>query len=139
MKSHHYLYLALTIITVALLSGFVVYFTSIKLFLKENLPGAITNNVSENENENEKETIVDFVPVDPEAPIALPTGTVGGVTACERLDNLKKCLKEKNPNLLGKVTEKNATSGATIEEKCGNTLGDINELRMESIKSGCIY
>ena len=135
MKSHHYIYLVLTILIVAFISGFAVYFTSIKLFIKENLPNVTTNNVSE----REKEVVVNFVPVDPEAPIALPTGTVGGMTACERLDNLKTCLKEKNPSLFAQVMEKNATSGATIEERCGNTLSDINILRMESIKSGCIY
>jgi hypothetical protein len=90
---------------------------------------------------DEAEVQVKFVEIDPDSPITIPKGTVGGVTACERLYNLKQCLQEKNKDLVPAIAkaEKNATNSATIEDGCGETLIVLNDLREQSIKSGCVW
>ena len=40
---------------------------------------------------------------DPTYPLRLGPNTVGGVTACERLNNLKICLQEKNSSLAAQL------------------------------------
>ncbi|MFO0703130.1 MAG: hypothetical protein U0525_00180 [Patescibacteria group bacterium] len=135
MQKHHYLYLAIVMFGVAVVSGLVFYFTSLRLVIKNNSISIETKN----EINQEQETKVKFVPVDPENPVALPKGTVGGMTACERIDNLIDCLGMKNKNLQQLVKDEIASKGATIEETCGNKMNAIMKYRMESIKSECVF
>lgn len=135
MKSHHYVLSAIIFLIVASVTAMVVYFSSIKVFIKDKI-SSLDANI---QIDNQQEIKVDFVKVDPEAPIALPSGTVGGVTACERIDKIINCLAAKNKKLESLVEDVIATKGATIEETCGNRMSGIMKYRLESIKSGCIF
>jgi len=137
MKQHHFLYLAIIVIGVAIVSGLLLYFTSLRFVFTTDPNSSVKKTPSM--KLNEAEVKVDFVEVDPETPIAIPTGTVGGVTACERFDNIKSCLKTKNPILAETISDIIATEGATIEGKCSSVLSQILPYRVDSIKSGCIW
>lgn len=135
MKSHHKLFITLLISVVAIISALLVYLFIMRLINERKSiasPGVGESQIGD-------EVMVTFVPVDPDNPVALPSGTVGGFTACERLDNLKECLNDKGSDLTSIVNTKIASSGATIEDKCGNVLDQLRGIRIDSIKVGCIW
>ncbi len=76
---------------------------------------------------------------DPTYPLRLGPNTVGGVTACERLDNLKTCLQEKNSSLAAQLRSPEATPGAGLNAVCGDLLNDLADLRPQTVEIGCIW
>jgi hypothetical protein len=76
---------------------------------------------------------------DPTYPLRLGPNTVGGVTACERLNNLKICLQEQNSSLAAQLRSPEATAGAGLDAVCGNILNEIADLRPQSVEIGCIW
>ncbi len=135
MKSHHKIFITLLIFVAAIFSAALVYFFAMRVMSRQT--GFAKSGVEKSQIEDE--VVVTFAPVNPDNPAALPSGTVGGFTACERLDNLKACLNGKSSNLASIVNTKEASSGATIEDKCGNVLDQLLSIRIDSIKAGCIW
>jgi hypothetical protein len=77
--------------------------------------------------------------VDPANPIKPGNGTVGGNTACERLDNLKKCLENNKSTLAAQVLVPQVEAGVSIESLCGNRLNDLQSIRLQTIQAGCVW
>jgi hypothetical protein len=76
---------------------------------------------------------------DPTYPLRLGPNTVGGVTACERLNNLKICLQKKNSSLAAQLRSPEATPGAGLNAVCGNLLNGLADLRPQTVEIGCIW
>jgi hypothetical protein len=77
--------------------------------------------------------------VDSTYPLRPGANTIGGVTACERLNNLKSCLQEKKSPLVSRLRPPEATAGAGLESACGDILDDLADLRPASTTLGCIW
>ncbi len=136
IKSHHNYYIGFIVILVAAITGFLSYSFSLRFFTNSFSSRETSNN---NNVEKMKEIPITFVPVDPDYPIAIPSGTVGGKTACERLDNLRACIKNKDQDLYRFVSGTESEEGNTVEEKCGATLVLLSEIRAKSIELGCVW
>lgn len=77
--------------------------------------------------------------VDADEPLRLPSGTVGGSGACERLTNLNTCLRSQLSPLTSQITLPEASWGARMEHVCGATLNDLSHIRADSMAAGCIF
>lgn len=136
MKTHHVRYLVTIVLGVALMSGIAVYFFGSTLFLP--LRNKVMSPVAPSPRSGEAEVAVQFVPVNPEYPIELPKGSVGGRGACERLANLRTCLQNKKSEL-ATIAGRDATKAATFEESCGNTLTQLAVIRPQAAAAGCFF
>jgi len=76
---------------------------------------------------------------DPLNPLALGPETVGGVTACERLFNLKQCLIRKNSTLEARLVTPVASASAGLNDACGLILNEASDIRPASFELGCIW
>lgn len=76
---------------------------------------------------------------DPRNPLALGPQTVGGHTACERLDNLKLCLQEKQSTLAALLTSPIASPSAGLNDACGVILNAVADMRPATYALGCIW
>jgi hypothetical protein len=77
--------------------------------------------------------------VDPTYPLRLGAQTVGGITACERLYNLRACLQKNKSPLISRLRTPEATAGAGLETVCGSVLNDIADIRPATTTIGCIW
>lgn len=147
-KLLHYLILILIVVACAALSAYTV---------RTILTGSITKSNDLTRLEKEKQsmshvtpTIAIFLPksadgvyilptVNPTHPLELGANTVGGSTACERLNNLKICLEQKQSSLAGRLRSPEATPSAGLNTVCGDILNELADLRPETVKVGCIW
>lgn len=121
---------------IASISGYYAYDLSVHYFSSDRSAGKYSNQKVEDEI---KEVEVTFVTVDPEFPIAIPSGTIGGKTACERLYNLRSCLADKDVETHKFALETESSIGETVEDKCGDTLSTLSSIRDKSIELGCVW
>ncbi|MBP6994306.1 hypothetical protein KBB12_03625 [Candidatus Woesebacteria bacterium] len=75
----------------------------------------------------------------PTNPLELGANTVGGATACERLNNLKICLEKKQSSLAGRLRSPEATPSAGLNTVCGDILNELADIRPETVEIGCIW
>lgn len=144
-KAIHYSLLALIVIFTAAISAFMLHGVLIRMYIVVPSRDQLRK---QNQNvTNNKETTF---PVDANGTYILPTvnptfplqpgyGSVGGITACARLYNLRSCLSDKKSSLVSQITIPIASSGAGLETICGSILNDLAPLRSQTVEIGCIW
>ncbi len=147
-KPVHYIILGIIVVACAALSAYTVH---------RILIGSVINTSTSTKTGEQRSTksgatptIAIFFPksaegvyilptANPTNPLELGANTVGGATACERLNNLKICLQKKNSSLISRLKSPEATSGAGLNEVCGSILNELADLRPQTVEIGCIW
>ena len=147
-KPTHYIILGCIVVACAALSAYTVHTILTGSVIKSNdLTGSQREQQSKS---NATPTIAIFLPknadgvyilptANPTNPLELGANTVGGATACERLNNLKRCLQNKNSSLAAQLRSPEATAGAGLNTVCGNMLNELADLRPQTVEIGCIW
>lgn len=86
-----------------------------------------------------KEGVYVLPSVDPVNPIRPGERTVGGNSACERLDNLRQCLEKNKSGLASRVSSPQVVTGVSIESLCGDKLNNLQSIRLQTIQAGCVW
>ena len=144
-KAVHFSLLVIIVIATAAISAFTLHTVLMRLFwseketkktaaLQENRPGKEESPFPKDKNG------VYILPTPHDMfPLMPGEGSVGGVTACGRLFNLRACLTEKKSPLASQVINPVASAGAGLEDICGKALDELAPLRPQTVEIGCIW
>jgi len=147
-KPLHYAVLVTIVVVCAAVSAFTVHRILVGSLVKTNtlirsnkkkLPQRMVLPTTQMNFPQSSDGIYILPTADPTYPLRLGPNTVGGVTACERLNNLKTCLQKKNSSLAAQLRSPEATPGAGLNAVCGNLLNDLADLRPQTVEIGCIW
>ena len=147
-KLKHYVLLGTIVVVCAALSAFTVRGILTNSDAQNN--AGVESKMTDALNTQVTPTIAVYLPknadgvyilptVNPIHPLELGANTVGGSTACERLNNLKICLEQKQSSLAGRLRSPEATPSAGLNIVCGDILNELADLRPETVKVGCIW